>query len=196
MQDDTYQQLSAYVDGELGRDERRFLERRLDSDPELRAALARYHTIGAAARNEFAPGATGLADRVHRQLEAEAAHDSAEGRSSGNWRRVFFMAQPIGGIAIAASVALALVVAWPLVPDRSRPDTTSSTVQIAAQPTVGTLSRVGGQANEESVANDSVDDQLRRQLQPYFMDHNDQSVTRPIGGTLESVRIIGHDAER
>ena len=196
MQDDTYQQLSAYVDGELGRDERRFLERRLDADPELRAALARYHTIGAVARNEFAPEAAGIADRVRRQLDTEAAHGGAEGGPSGNWRRAFFMVQPIGGIAIAASVALALVVAWPLVPDPSRPDSTSSTVQIAAEPTVGTLSRVGGQPNQESVKGDSMDEQLRLQLQPYFMDHNDQSATRPIGGTLESARIIGHDGER
>ncbi|RZU98183.1 sigma-E factor negative regulatory protein [Spiribacter vilamensis] len=196
MQDDIYQQLSAYVDEELGRDERRFLERRLESDEELRAALARYYAIGAAARNESAPEAAGLADRVRRHLEAEAPHERSEGDTSGKWRRVFFMAQPIGGIAIAASVALALVVAWPLVPDPTRPDSTSSTVQIAAEPTVGTLSRVGGQASQDPVANDSLDEQLRRQLQPYFMDHNDQSATRPIGGTLESVRTIGHDAER
>ena len=195
MQDDTHQQLSAYVDGELGRDERRFLERRLDADPELRAALARYYTIGAVARNEFATEAARLADRVRRQLDAEAPHGGRGSEPSGNWRRAAFLVQPIAGVAIAASVALALVVAWPMVTGPSRPDAASSTVQIAAEPTAGTLSRVGGQTNQEPVGNDSVDEQLRRQLQPYFMDHNDQSATRPIGGTLESARIIGHDAE-
>ena len=196
MQDDTYQQLSAYVDGELDRDERRFLERRLDADPEMRAALARYHTISAIARNDFAPGATGLADRVRQQLEAETTYEREEKEFTSNWRRAFFIAQPVGGIAIAASVALALVVAWPLVPEPSRPDNRVSTVQIAAQPTAGTLSRVGGQSGENVLASQSVDEQLRRQLQPYFLDHNDQSAMRPIGGTLESARIIGHDADR
>lgn len=196
MQDDTYQQLSAYVDGELGRDERRFLERRLDADPALREALARYHSIGAAARHEFMPEALGLADRVRDQLDAEAAHGSEQGGSSANWKRASFMVQPIAGVAIAASVALALVVAWPMVSGPSRPDAATSTVQIAAEPTMGTLSRVGGQADQPALSSESMDEQLRRQLQPYYIDHNDQTATRAVGGTLESARMIGHDAER
>ncbi len=194
MQDDTDQQLSAYVDGELGRDESRFLERRLAADPTLRQALARYHSMRAAARGEHVAGAEGLADRVLQQLEAEPAHEADDARAQANWRRASFMVQPVAGLAIAASVALGLVVAWPIFTAPSTPAPSSTPVQIAAEPTSGSLSRVGGPS--AATGDNGVDAQVRRQLQPYFINHNDQTAARPIGGTLESARIIGHDRER
>lgn len=194
MQDDTDQQLSAYVDGELGRDESRFLERRLAADPGLRQALERYHSMRAAVRGEHVAGVEGLADRVRGQLEAEPAHEADDALAQANWRRASFMVQPVAGLAIAASVALGLVVAWPMFTAPSTPAPTATPVQIAAEPTNGSLSRVGGPSAARQ--DDGVDAQVRRQLQPYFIDHNDQTTARPIGGTLESARIIGHDRER
>jgi sigma-E factor negative regulatory protein RseA len=194
MQDETEQQLSAYADGELGRDERRFLERRLAADPALRQALERHYTMRAAIRGEHVPGVEGLADRVRGQIQAEPAHNGVDDPAQVGWRRASFMMQPVAGLAIAASVALGLVVAWPMLTAPSTPAPTATPVQIAAEPTSGSLSRVGGPS--AGPRDGAVDAQLRRELQPYFIDHNDQTAARAIGGTLESARIIGHDRER
>jgi sigma-E factor negative regulatory protein RseA len=53
MNDTTQEQLSALLDGELPRDETRFLLRRLDNDPELARRWSRYQIASAVLRNQF-----------------------------------------------------------------------------------------------------------------------------------------------
>jgi len=104
MSEDIKEQLSALMDGELSRDERAFLLRRLDHDAELRATWARFHL----ARDMLThrPGAApmvDLADRVMAALAAEAAAPQAQATArASRWR-------PWLGAAIAASVALVAV---------------------------------------------------------------------------------------
>jgi len=93
------EQLSAMLDGELGADEARFVQRRLASDAALRARWARMQVGATCLRNQpWLPMAPDLADRVAAALAEEPA------RSARRAPRVL-------GWAVAASVA-ALAVAF------------------------------------------------------------------------------------
>ncbi len=200
MQDDSLEQLSAYVDDELGRDESRFLRRRIEADPALRERLIRYHAINAAARGDSVPGAERLADRVSEALSDEPSHEAAAGDAGQDrgWRRLSPILQPVGGVALAASVALGLVVAWPMVSGPSQPSQPSMdvAVRVPAEPAAGSLSRVGGEGSVEPGIAASGDTEVRRRLSPYFVNHSEHAATGRLGGTLKYARIVSHDAER
>ncbi len=98
MNEQIHEHLSALMDGELDRDQARFLLRRLGTDKELPLRWARYHVVRQTLRRQDVVAWTaGLADAVMARVELEpvAAHDRA------NWLRWG------GGGAIAASVAVA-----------------------------------------------------------------------------------------
>ncbi len=94
-------QLSAFLDGELPRPEVELLLRRLAGNDELQIALSRYVVIGECLRN--APGQSvtrGFAGRVRAAVAAEGTRKGVDRvRSLGPWLR------PVGGLAIAATVA-------------------------------------------------------------------------------------------
>lgn len=104
MQEQHRESLSAWIDGELGRDESRFLARRLDTDEALRDTLSRYALAGACLRGQrVEPVGGSFAAGVAARLEREAAPVA---------RARFF--RPLAGGAIAAGVAaLALMVGGP-----------------------------------------------------------------------------------
>lgn len=95
------EQLSAAMDGELGRDELRFLLRRLDADAELAPRWARYHVARQALRRqEMLVLRTDFADAILARIQEEAM----PGR-----RRLPLLRWASGG-AIAAAVAVAALV--------------------------------------------------------------------------------------
>lgn len=102
--------LSAGMDGELSREEIRFLLRRVEADSALASAWSRYHAGRDALRREaLPPVSVGFADRVMAAIEAEAQQQGspvvAPRRRWLHWS---------AGGAIAASVAVAaLMVAQP-----------------------------------------------------------------------------------
>lgn len=92
--------LSAGIDGELSKEQLRFLLRRLDHDPALQHTWTRYHVARDSLRRELPPMATaGFAERVMLAIGDESAPAVASRRS--HWLR-----WSTGG-AIAASVAAA-----------------------------------------------------------------------------------------
>ena len=92
------EQLSAFMDGELGRDETRFLLKRTGSDGELTARWSRYHVARQALRRqEIVTIRVDFASRVMAELEAETAPDAV---------RTPWLRWGSGG-AIAAAVAVA-----------------------------------------------------------------------------------------
>lgn len=104
MSEDIKEQLSALMDGELSRDERAFLLRRLDHDAELKATWARYHLARDVLTHR--PGASptiDLTDRIMGALAAEDAAPRAAASKSQRWR-------PWIGAALAASVAMMAVI--------------------------------------------------------------------------------------
>jgi sigma-E factor negative regulatory protein RseA len=108
----TYREnLSAGVDGELAREELRFLLRRLDHDAELQQAWTRYHVIRDVLRQQPLLAGDGVAARVQRAIglpEAGAVATPMAGKRMHHWLRWS------GGGAIAAGVAVAaLMLAQP-----------------------------------------------------------------------------------
>jgi sigma-E factor negative regulatory protein RseA len=103
--------LSAGIDGELAREELRFLLRRFEHDAGLRQAWTRYHLAGDGLRRQLpAVASAGFAARVEEAIARESQGRS--GRRAPHWLR-----WSAGG-AIAASVAVAaLMIARPVADD-------------------------------------------------------------------------------
>jgi sigma-E factor negative regulatory protein RseA len=98
---DSLQQLSTLMDGELPRDELRFLLRRLDSEPGLAQAWSRYQFAGAVLRRQVTVTLRpGFADAVMAQVAAERPA-RRRGATFLRWA---------GGGAIAAAVAVIALV--------------------------------------------------------------------------------------
>jgi sigma-E factor negative regulatory protein RseA len=117
-------QLSAFLDGELPRPEVELLLRRLAGNDELQIALSRYVVIGECLRN--APGRSvtrGFAGRVRAAVAAEGSRKGSDRlRSLGRWL------QPVGGLAIAATVATVAILGL----QRMQPDESAVATQVAA----------------------------------------------------------------
>ncbi|WP_158884320.1 sigma-E factor negative regulatory protein [Rhodanobacter sp. L36] len=102
MNQDMRENLSAGIDGELSKEELRFLLRRLDHDALLQQAWARYHTARDGLRRELPAVATpGFAERVMLAIEQEHVQSAPVAGKRNHWLR-----WSAGG-AIAASVAAA-----------------------------------------------------------------------------------------
>jgi sigma-E factor negative regulatory protein RseA len=101
MNQDTRESLSAGIDGELSKEQLRFLLRRLDHDASLQQAWTRYHIARDGLRRQLPPMAQpGFAARVMLAIEQESKPAMASTRRN-HWLR-----WSTGG-AIAASVAAA-----------------------------------------------------------------------------------------
>ncbi len=97
MNQETFEVLSAGVDGELSPHELRFLLRRLDHDVALQHAWSRYHLVRDGLRGRLPPLADrGFAARVSAAIEREELPTAARSRHWLRWS---------AGGAIAASVA-------------------------------------------------------------------------------------------
>ncbi|MCX7514924.1 sigma-E factor negative regulatory protein [Frateuria sp. STR12] len=103
--------LSAGIDGELAREELRFLLRRFEHDAELRQSWTRYHLARDGLRRQLpAVASSGFASRVEQAIAQEL--QAKGGRRAPHWLR-----WSAGG-AIAASVAVAaLMIARPAADD-------------------------------------------------------------------------------
>jgi sigma-E factor negative regulatory protein RseA len=102
MNQHIHEQLSALMDGELERDESRFLLKRLATDQELPLRWGRYHVVRQALRRQDITALSpGFAESVMARLELEPA---AQAHAVATWLR-----WGAGG-AIAASVAVAALV--------------------------------------------------------------------------------------
>lgn len=102
--------LSAAIDGELSREELRFLLRRLDHDAALAESWSRFHLAGDGLRGQVSPqlASAGFADRVMAAIDASAAPAAIVVGKRRHW-----LHWSAGG-AIAAGVAVAaLMVAQP-----------------------------------------------------------------------------------
>ncbi len=139
--DNAKENLSAFIDGELGRSETAFLLRRVGHDPDLRLAASSYHLIGDCLRRRSAltPVGSAFADRVRTAIEIEATPRRAVPWQGGmRWAAGFFTA------AIVAAGAF-----WSVQSDRG-------VETVASTPDSGAASEV--------VSSGVRADDLRRQL--------------------------------
>lgn len=127
MTETNREHLSSLMDGELDRGARQFLVRRLSSDADLAGRWRRYHLVRACMHKELAAGAD-LSVRV-----AAALHDepvTSRSAESGRWLK------PLGGAAIAASVAVfALVGINTSLLERGQPELVAEQPGFVSQPT-------------------------------------------------------------
>ncbi len=123
--------LSAGMDGELSREEIRFLLRRLEADPVLADTWARFHVVRDGLRQQGVPLVSAdFASRVMDAIEAEPAMAAAPRRRWLHWS---------AGGAIAASVAVAaLMLSQPAGNRSAAPDVAQRTsiedAQVASVP--------------------------------------------------------------
>jgi len=125
---DAPESLSAGIDGELSKEQLRFLLRRLDHDPSLQLSWTRYHIARESLRQQLPPLASaGFAARVMQAIERESVPAVATSRRS-HWLR-----WSTGG-AIAASVAAAALMIGQPTGDAERltASTTQQTNTVAA----------------------------------------------------------------
>jgi sigma-E factor negative regulatory protein RseA len=128
MNETTHEQLSALMDGELPRDELRFLLRRIESDSSLAQRWSRYQIASAVLKRQYAaPLSDGqFATTVIARLDSVAIAMSMRRPLTGRLLRW------AGGGAIAASVAvLALVATRPAGTDGAMPATGAPVIAAA-----------------------------------------------------------------
>ncbi|MGA9422952.1 MAG: sigma-E factor negative regulatory protein, partial [Rhodanobacteraceae bacterium] len=101
MKQEIREQLSALMDGELARDETRFLIRRVGHDVSLVSCWSRYHTVRQLLRFQQ----TSLAERTFADRITRALVDETPLRARSTWLRW------ASGGAIAASVAVVALMA-------------------------------------------------------------------------------------
>lgn len=127
MNEQIKEQLSALMDGELPADQARFLHRRLDSDAELRADWARWHLAREALQGRATLGLdASFVERVASTLRDEPSPRSGWVPGALRW---------VAGAAVAASVAVAALVALPQIGESPQPS--NSTIARAVQPDAG-----------------------------------------------------------
>lgn len=145
MSEANMENLSAAMDGELSREELRFLLRRLDHDASLQHAWARYHVVGDSLRRQLpAVAGDGFAARVMAAIEGEQVAKTPK----RDWLRL-----SLGG-AIAASVAVAaLMVSQPTAPDSERPARLAANGSAKASPGARTVASLAA-ANAIRTSND------------------------------------------
>jgi sigma-E factor negative regulatory protein RseA len=98
-----HQQLSALLDGELDRDQARFLLKRLQGDAELSGSWQRWHVTRDCLRGQAAaPLRQDFAARIALAIQQEAAPGRRLAPMALKWA---------GGFAVAASVAVAALLA-------------------------------------------------------------------------------------
>jgi sigma-E factor negative regulatory protein RseA len=107
MSEQIREQVSAFLDGELPSSETELLLKRLTRDAELRESFGRYTLIGECMRDSGQVRLSrGFAARVNRAIDGEPAVAVSEPqRATSRWWR------PLGGAAVAASVAVVAVIA-------------------------------------------------------------------------------------
>lgn len=103
MSEQLREQLSTLADGELPRDQLRFLLRRLDLNAQLTQSWSHYQIAGAALRRQTPPPLRAdFAETVMAQIEDHARAATRPGARILRW---------VGGSAIAAAVAVVALVA-------------------------------------------------------------------------------------
>lgn len=103
MSDSVKEQLSACLDGELADHELDLLLKRVGRDAELRESIGRYALIGEALRGKVQAPSPQFAATLMARIGSEATPNAPARKNFSRYLR------PLSGVAIAASVAVALI---------------------------------------------------------------------------------------
>ena len=183
MTEQMQKNISALVDGELHLSELRQLTRQLADSEELRRLWGRYQLVGDAIRGERVdPGFLALAERVRDRLadEPNILAPRAPGEIRGPWLK------PVAGLVVAASVAAAVVLLTPQLPE----------------PTVPALPVVAEVNTADSVAYplpsgthwDLGKPAVESKLNTYLVNHHRHAPAANMQGMLEYASFVGYDS--
>lgn len=180
------EQLSALADDELEHGEIELLLRRYADNRELRVCWSTWHVIGEAMRRgRPALDACRIAERVSAALNAEGS-DAATHPSIASGRRWMKVLRPIGAVAIAASVGVVAI----LVVRGQMPGQLAGAGPAQVVPPQASAPRVGfNYAAVSSVRWDQGSPQVRRELNEYLFDHNQDAPTLGREGMLPYVHL-------
>ncbi len=200
MNEQTKEHISAFLDNELhGGEAGRMLDRVEQSD-ELRQTWDRYNLIGDILRGEGVRISTaGIADQVRERIEQEPpilAPAAARRRVQfgESWLR------PAAGAAIAASVAVVTLLAWPtLEPAPSGeadgrmaavPVSPPAPVQLAAAP-----KPIDGLENGTRWRN-LKEREMESKLNRFLVDHNEYAASGSLAGMMPYATFVSYDSGR
>ena len=168
------EKLSALMDNELSELEQRRLLKELEGDANLCATWERYHVVRAALRKEdLSRSPAGVADAVARAIAAEPNHRRLSSITFG---------KVIGGLAIAASVAVVAVL-------NVSPLTPSKDASPVAQSVTPPATLAAQQTAPGTPAADSP-------LNSYLVEHGEVTPSAGMGNMLPYVRTVNHDKNK
>jgi sigma-E factor negative regulatory protein RseA len=171
------EQLSALADDELDRREVELLLLRYGEQAELRACWHRYHVIGEAIRLGLPEiDVRGLADRVGAALDEPLATGGTERR----WLRVL---RPVGAAAVAASVSLVAILLL-----RGQNPAAPAPTEVVPVQTRLQVPNIDYRA-VSGVRWDQGSPQVRRELNEYLFDHNEDVPALGRQGMLPYVHL-------
>lgn len=105
MSKESQEHLSCFMDGEINKETGRFLVRRLGADRKLRETWARYHLVRDCLRHQEGDLAgVDMCGKVQQAIAGEASQTMSQKVAVVLSKAVWL--KPVGGVAIAASVAL------------------------------------------------------------------------------------------
>jgi sigma-E factor negative regulatory protein RseA len=192
---------SALLDGELETDmQRRTIAGMLDSAPEELDRFGRYRLIGDVLRGDSSVLAVSLADRVRDELQDEPVVLAPQRARPRAWLR------PVGGIAMAASVAAAAVMVAPqlMTPgqedgqplqvssDLSRPAMTPTLV--AHGPSEPVAQPGGSDTGENKRRWQALNQDLENRLNRLVIEHHEFGGRSGINGPVPHIGFVSYEA--
>ena len=179
MSDQSKQNISQLMDGELSRDCSRFLLKRMNHDADFRDSWNHYHLLRSAVQQDVqAPLMLNLGSRVVQRLQSGSEADRPSATSGRGWLKA------MTGSAIAASVALLAVISFnqnnlsSADMDSQVPEYVKTAKQLINPPNAFT-------ARVEQKPRYTRYPDLTPQVQHYIMDKNTQTVV-PIYYRIQS----------
>lgn len=182
------EQISALLDGEVADSELDMLIRRVRDDRYLADRVARYAVIRDALHRNLPPTVDGgIAERVAEAIDREPTlQRSSVAAAPKRWTHA------VGGLAVAASVAMLAIVVWPT----QQADVDGGSQPVAQSAPVGQPAASGSVAGAQTVASDEIrwerlDPDVQARLSGYAVSRGDQPTSRQLGIVPRQVRSPG-----
>lgn len=194
MNEDYKEQISALLDGELSAEESGFLLRRLSNDEQARAQFYRFSRISDGLNRGLPEFCADISGAVMARIADEDV-PSKEGRWKDTATRF------TGGVAVAASVALAAVMLLPrITADQDAAGTAVAPVAQLAPAADQAVAispaqrpQVVPASHESSQRWQRLDPEVQQRLNAYLVNHSEHSAKQ---GAATYVKIAGQESAR
>lgn len=199
MSEQSREQISALMDGELLGDNHLYIMNALSSNREFRKSWCHYHLIGESLRgnlpSHYDPG---LAERISMAIKDEPVIMAPEtGRFS---LKDYF--KPALGFAIAASVTVVVIFSVRQTSEIPSLDSTQTAAVQQQSPTINSPVNQQARVATVSTATDNPQQVIRTYKTPtdaqsrlnrYLVNHNEYRTNTGVQGMLPYVRIVAHE---